>query len=317
MLTRYLVTGGGGFIGSHLVEDLARAGHDVAVLDDFSTGRPENLAAVPATVEAVDGDVRDADAVADAASGADGIFHLAALNSMVRSFEDPAATLATNLGGTVAVVDAARRRGVRRVVLASSSSVYGGAARVLRRESDAVAPLSPYAESKVEAERVCLGAAADRGPEAVCLRYFNVYGPHQDPSSPYAAAIPRFVSSFLRDEPPEIYGDGEQTRDFTFVADVVAATAAAMAVPEAAGRVVNIGAGRSTSVNGLVQLIRDLVESRAGVRHAPPRRGEVRHAVADVSLAERVLGYRPQWMLAEGLRPTIPWYRERLEVRPA
>lgn len=314
---RYLVTGGGGFIGSHLVEALARAGHDVAVLDDFSTGRPDNLAAVPATVEAVDGDVRDADAVADAASGADGIFHLAALNSMVRSFEDPAATLATNVGGTVAVVDAARRKGVRRIVLASSSSVYGGAARVVRRESDSVAPLSPYAESKVAAERVCLGASADGDPEAVCLRYFNVYGPRQDPASPYAAAIPRFASSFLRDEPPEIYGDGKQTRDFTFIADVVEATRAAMSVPAAAGRVMNVGAGRRTSVNRLAELIGDLVGSRAGVRRAPPRRGEVRHAVADVSLAREVLCYRPRWTLAEGLRPTVAWYRDRLEVKPA
>lgn len=316
-MRRYLVTGGAGFIGSHLVEALVFAGHDVAVLDDFSTGRPENLVAVPATVETVDGDVRDADAVADAASGSDGIFHLAALNSMVRSFEDPAATMSANVGGTEAVMDAARRVGVRRVVLASSSSVYGGSVSAVRRESHPAAPLSPYAESKLVAERLCLGAVADGGPEAVCLRYFNVYGPHQEPSSPYAAAIPRFVSSFLRDEPPEIYGDGEQTRDFTFVADVVAATAAAMVVPEAAGRVVNIGAGRGTSVNRLVQLIGDLVGGRPGVRRSPPRRGEVRHAVADVSLAERVLGYRPRWTLAHGLRPTIAWYRERQEVRRA
>jgi len=311
---RYLVTGGAGFIGSHLVEALARVGHEVLVLDDFSTGRRVNLAGASGSIEIRGGDVRDVGQVGDAARGAEGIFHLAAVNSVPRSFEDPEATFSTNIGGAEAVVAAARAMGVRRVVVASSSSVYGDSGPPVRREADPPAPLSPYAESKLAAERICLAAARDGGPEVVCLRYFNVYGPRQDPSSPYAAAIPRFVRCFLRGVRPQVFGDGEQTRDFTYVVDIVDGTLAAMSASGAPGRVINLGAAGRISVNRLVALIRGLVGSRLEADHGPPRPGEPRHSVADVALARAILGYEPAWTLTQGLRATVAWYRTRAEV---
>ena len=313
-MARYLVTGGAGFIGSHLVEALARAGHVVRVLDDFSTGSPENLAGIRGTVEVHPGDVRDVDRIAEAAAGVDGVFHLAARNSVPRSFEDPEATFATNVGGTEAVVVAARAAGIRRIVLASSSSVYGDSGTTVRRESDPTVPLSPYGESKLLAEAVCLSARAGGGPEGVCLRYFNVYGPRQDPASPYAAVIPRFITRLLQGEPVQVYGDGQQTRDFTYVADVVAGTVAAMTSPEAAGRVINLAAGGRISVNRLAELIAEVVGGTLRVEPAPPRRGEVRHSGADVTLARELLGYVPRWSLRDGLRATVAWHRERMEV---
>lgn len=313
-MARYLVTGGAGFIGSHLVEALARAGHVVRVLDDFSTGNPGNLAGIRGTVEVHPGDVRDVDRIAEAAAGVDGVFHLAARNSVPRSFEDPEATFATNVGGTEAVVVAARAAGIRRIVLASSSSVYGDSGTAVRRESDPAVPLSPYGESKLLAEAVCLSAGAEGGPEAVCLRYFNVYGPRQDPASPYAAVIPRFITRVLRGEPVQVHGDGEQTRDFTYVADVVAGTVAAMTSPRAAGRVINLAAGGRVSVNRLAALVAEVVGGALRVEPAPPRRGEVRHSGADVTLARELLGYVPRWGLRDGLRATVAWHRERLGV---
>jgi UDP-glucose 4-epimerase len=314
-VARYLVTGGAGFIGSHLVEALIEAGHEVRVLDDFSNGRDENLGRLRDAVDVRRADIRDFEQVADAAAGADGIFHLAALGSVVRSFRAPDATFATNVGGARAVMRAAREVGVRRVVLASSSSVYGANGAGVRRETDAVAPLSPYAESKLAAERICLSDGAGGMPEAVCLRYFNVYGPRQDPASPYAAAIPRFITRLLRGEPLEVYGDGRQTRDFTYVADIVSGTIAAMTAPEAAGRVINLGAAKRTSVNRLISLIGELAGSRCEVHHAPSRPGEAKTSVADVTLARDLLGYEPRWTLAEGLRVTMAWHEERLGGR--
>jgi nucleoside-diphosphate-sugar epimerase len=199
-------------------------------------------------------------------------------------------------------------------VLASSSSVYGDSGTTVRRESDPTVPLSPYGESKLLAEAVCLSARAGGGPEGVCLRYFNVYGPRQDPASPYAAVIPRFITRLLQGEPVQVYGDGQQTRDFTYVADVVAGTVAAMTSPEAAGRVINLAAGGRISVNRLAELIAEVVGGTLRVEPAPPRRGEVRHSGADVTLARELLGYVPRWSLRDGLRATVAWHRERMEV---
>lgn len=316
-MTRYLVTGGAGFIGSHLVDALVHAGHEVRVLDDLSTGRLDNLNESRDGIEFLVGSVRDVDLVTRMAAGVRGIFHLAAIGSVPRSFADPAATFATNVAGTGSVIAAARAAGVRRMVLASSSSVYGAAGGRLRRETDATAPLSPYAESKLAAERICLTGGSEDGLEVVCLRYFNVYGPRQDPSSRYAAAIPRFISCFLRGAHPEIYGDGEQTRDFTYVGDVVEGTLAAMFCPRAANLVVNLGTGRSTSVNRLVALVRETMGCDLEVDHQPPRAGEVRRSVADITLARSLLGYEPAWALVDGLRATIQWHRHRARLEVA
>lgn len=309
-MARYLVTGGAGFIGSHLVEALLRGGHEVAVLDNLFTGKIQNLNG--SGVELIEGDVTDPRLVWEAAAGVSGIFHLAALGSVPRSFEDPRATSAANVGGTKAVIAAARVSGVARVVLSSSSSVYGDNGTPVRRESHPPSPLSPYAESKLAAERLCLSSRADGGPEAVVLRYFNVYGPRQDPSSRYAAAIPRFVSRLIEGEPPQIYGDGEQTRDFTYVEDVVAGTLAAMLVPSAAGRVINVGSGRSTSVNQLVELLGEIVGGFLQPEYLPARPGEVRDSIADTSLACNLLGYRPKHSLTQGLQATVTWHRREL-----
>lgn len=313
-MAAYLVTGGAGFIGSHVVQALARSGHTVRILDDLSNGRAENLSECTTDVELLEGNVRDADRVAAAARGTVGIFHLAALGSVPRSFEDPDGTFATNVDGTRAVMAAARAGGVRRVVCASSSSVYGAGHSEVHRESDPVAPLSPYAESKLAAERICLSEGAAGAPEAVCLRYFNVFGPRQDPSSPYAAVIPRFISRLMAARAPKIYGNGEQTRDFTYVADIVAGTMAAMGAPEARGRVLNLGAGRRTSVNRLAAVLCELLGADVESEHVAPRPGEARHSTADITLARRVLGYAPDWTLTQGLRATVAWHRDRSEV---
>lgn len=313
-MAHYLVTGGAGFIGSHLVDALVRAGNRVRVLDDLSTGRRENLDESYGKVEVVAGDIRDTACLGHAVRGVSGIFHLAALGSVPRSFEDPESTFAINVEGTRAVMTAARAEGVGRVVCASSSSVYGKNGGARRRESDVAAPLSPYAESKLAAERVCFVRGPGRVPGAVVLRYFNVFGPRQDHSSPYAAAIPRFIAGFASGAPPQVYGDGEQTRDFTYVDDVVAGTVAAMGTTGAAGRVVNLGAGWTTSVNRLVTVIRELVGSRLEAEYRPARAGEVRDSVADLTLVRRLLGYAPRWTLRDGLRATIAWHRKGSEA---
>lgn len=310
----YLVTGGAGFIGSHLVSALLGSGHAVRVLDDLSQGRLENLRDGARDAEVIEADVRDLDRVRYAARGVAGIFHLAALGSVPRSFDDPQSTLAINIEGTRTVMRAARAEGVGRVVCASSSSVYGKSGEPRRRESARAAPLSPYAESKLAAEHICLSGAPGAVPESVVLRYFNVFGPRQDHSSRYAAAIPRFIAGFASGVPPQIYGDGEQTRDFTFVGDVVAGTMSAMAAPAAAGRIVNLGAGRPVSVNRLVLLIRELVGSDLEAVKGPARAGEVRHSVADLAVARRLLGYAPRWTLRQGLRATIAWHRKGSEA---
>lgn len=313
-MSRYLVTGGAGFIGSHLTVALVRAGHQVRILDDLSTGNLANLHGVAS--EVLGGDVRDPVIAARAVDGMDGVFHLAALGSVSRSLKDPEATLSVNVGGTESVLTAARTARVARVVYASSSSVYGAAGGDRRCESDEPRPLSPYAQSKLAGEKICLAAAASFAPEVVCLRYFNVYGPRQDPSSQYAAAIPTFIARFLGGVPAVIYGDGRQTRDFTYVDDIVAGTMAAMTAPTASGRVLNIAAGGRITILDLVELIRDIVGS-GETEHVAPRAGEPRHSAADISRAADVLGYRSRWSLTAGLRETVQWHLDPAEVSQA
>ncbi len=298
----YLVTGGCGFIGSHLVEALAAEGHEVRVFDNLSSGRAENLAAARGRVELILGDVRHPDQLAPAMAGVAGVFHEAALVSVAESVERPRENYEINVMGTVNVLEAARAAGVRRVVFASTAAVYGNAPELPKREDMRPAPESPYAAAKLAAEHVLAVHARLYGLETVSLRYFNVYGPRQDPSSPYSGVISRFVEAMRRGEAPRVFGDGRQTRDFVFVRDVVGANLAAMRSPRVGrGETVNVGTGRRTS---LIELLDALAAAAGcGVRpeFGPPRPGDVRDSVADISAARELLGYEPSVSLAEGL----------------
>jgi nucleoside-diphosphate-sugar epimerase len=306
-----LVTGGAGFIGGHLVERLCADGWRVRVLDDFSSGKEENLAGVDGRVELLRGDVRDADLLAKALRGVEVVFHQAAMASVPRSVAEPILTNSVNVGGTLAVLDAARLAGVRRVVYAASSSAYGDAPGLPKIETMPVDLLSPYALQKHAGESYCRLYTELYGLETVALRYFNVYGPRQDPKSEYAAVIPKFITACLRGESPTIFGDGEQTRDFVMVYDAVQANLLAADAPRAAGRVFNIAAGRRTSLNDLISVIREETGAKAQPHHAPPREGDVRDSVASLESARELLGYEPRVALREGLRVTIESFSAR------
>jgi UDP-N-acetylglucosamine/UDP-N-acetyl-alpha-D-glucosaminouronate 4-epimerase len=313
---KYLVTGGAGFIGSHLVAHLVADGHAVSVLDDFSTGRPENLAPVRERIELLEGSVTDPKLCRRAARGAECILHQAAFTSVARSINEPLAAHAANVTGTVNVLVAAREMGARRVVFAGSTAVYGDQAALPNSESMLPRPLSPYAATKLAGEDYCQAFYASLALETVVLRYFNVFGPRQDPTSEYAAVIPKFVLAALRLEPPTIYGDGQQTRDFTFVGDVVHANLLAARAPggRVAGRVFNVGTGRQVSINALWDQIQDLVGVRLPALHVPARPGEVRDSCASIERAKDHLGYEPRVELDEALRRTVAFYRERLDA---
>ena len=309
-----LVTGAAGFIGSHLARRLARDGARVRALDDLSTGRAANEQALrEAGVQVVAGDVRDADAVARAAAGVEVVYHLAALGSVPRSVAEPRLTHAVNVGGTLEVLLAARDAGCRRVVFASSSSVYGDDPIQPRREDRAPAPMSPYAAQKLAGEGYCRAFNESYGLQAVALRFFNVFGPGQDPEATYAACIPLFVRAALRGEPATVYGDGEQTRDFTYVDNVVESCLAAGRVADAAGGVFNVGGGERVTLLALLAMIADAVggEVPAPV-HQPARAGDVRHSQADVTRARATLGALPWIDLPEGLARTVAWHRSEL-----
>jgi nucleoside-diphosphate-sugar epimerase len=310
-----LVTGGAGFIGSHLVDALLDLGAKVRVLDDLSNGRRENLGHVASRIEFLVGDIRDVDVCRRACAGIDVVFHQAALGSVPRSMKDPATSLAVNVGGTANVLTAARDAGVKRVVYASSSSVYGDSVRLPKREGEEGRPLSPYALSKVVDEELAEVFARCYQLEIVGLRYFNVYGPRQDPDGPYAAVIPRFFRAYLAAEAPVIYGDGEQTRDFTFVSDAVAANLlAAVAPKQACGRAYNIAGGHRTSVNALAAAVRGVVGGGPEPKHEAPRPGDVAHSLADLSAAGKELGYSARVGLSEGLSRSLDHYRRFVGV---
>jgi UDP-glucose 4-epimerase len=299
---RVLVTGGAGFIGSNLVEALAARGHSVRILDNFSTGRHSNLTLCRDDVEVLEADVRDHDAVARAVEGCEVVFHLAAVNSVRRSLEAPRKTLETNVRGTLEVVRAARRAGVRRLLYASSSSVYGANPESPRHEGSDLLPLSPYAFSKLAGERICASAGAE--PETVILRYFNVYGPRQEGESRYAAVVPRFLKAARERTEAVVYGSGRQSRDFTFVDDIVQANLLAMNVHGAHGTRCNIATGRATTINRLVEIVSDATGVDLAMHHEAPRGGDTAHSVADIAAARGVLGYEPATKLAEGIRRT-------------
>ena len=306
---RFLVTGGAGFIGSHLVEHLVGEGHDVVVLDDFSTGKRENVASFR-DVEIVEGSVSDPDTCARACRGADYVLHQAALASVPRSLRDPVATHLANATGTLNVLLAARDAGVRRIVYAASSSAYGNTNELPKHEGMPPRPLSPYAVTKLAGEEYCRAFNASFGVETVALRYFNIFGPRQDPASQYAAVVPKFIVSAMGNEGPTIYGDGEQTRDFTYVANAVQANMLACeASAEALGEVFNVGCGARISVNELWRQIAREVKTRATPRYEPARTGDVRDSLASLDRAQRVLGYSPAVTLEEGLKRTVEWFQ--------
>ena len=309
---RYLVTGGAGFVGSNIAAALAAAGERVRVLDNLSTGFWENLDGVPGAslIERIQGDIRDPEAVAGAADGVEVIFHEAALGSVPRSVETPVLSDAVNVGGTVTVLDVARHKGVRRVIFAASSSAYGETEVLPKREDMAPMPLSPYAVTKLACEQYLTVFAGLYGLETLNLRYFNIFGPNQTPDGAYAAAIPRFVDAALAGRPIEIFGDGEQTRDFCFVENAVSANLlAATTSKRLSGQIVNVAGGRRIGLNALCREISAALGREIEVRHVAPRPGDIRHSLADISRAAELLGYEPKVTWEEGLRPTIEYLR--------
>jgi nucleoside-diphosphate-sugar epimerase len=312
---RFLVTGGAGFIGSHLVEALLARGESVRVLDDLATGTAKNLAtSEERSAERIDimrGDIRDLDTVRAAVAGVEVVFHQAALASVPRSIADPLTSLLVNVVGTQHVLMAARDAGVRRVVYASSSSVYGNTDVLPKHEELPSRPMSPYALHKSTGEQLCVLFAQLYGLETVALRYFNVFGPRQDPASPYAAVIPRFLAALQKGRCPAIYGDGEQTRDFTFVANVVRANLLAAEAPAVVGQIINVGCGERISINRVLRYAAALLGVEARAEYLAPRVGDVRDSLADITLARELLGYEPTVSFEEGLALTVEARRER------
>jgi UDP-glucose 4-epimerase len=308
----FLVTGGAGFIGSNIADALVQRGDRVRVFDNLSTGRLENLAGFRDRVEFMEGDLTDPQAVARAVEGVDCIFHEAALASVPRSVEHPLDSHAACVTGTVQVLDAARRAGVRRLVYAASSAAYGDQPTSSKRESDLPAPISPYGAAKLAAELYCQAFSATYKFETVCLRYFNVFGPRQDPESPYSAVIPLFITALLAGRRPTVYGDGSQSRDFTFVGNVVQGNLLAADAPNVAGRVINLADGRSTTLLQLLRLLNELLGTNVQPIHEPARVGDVRESLADITLARRYLNYEPQTTFEAGLRLSIDYYRRML-----
>ncbi len=304
-MTRVLVTGGAGFIGSNLVAALLERGDDVRVLDNFSTGSRANLAALGRDVEVVEGDLRSYERVHTAVRGSAVVFHQGALGSVPRSVQDPLTSTAVNVEGTLNVLLAARDEGIRRVVAASSSSVYGDGGTFPREETQAPSPISPYAVAKLAAERFCVSFTQVYDIETVALRYFNVFGPRQDPTSQYAAVVPRFIRAIADGRPVTVHGDGEQSRDFTYVENVVRANLLAADAVEAVGRILNVATGQSQTVNALAETVGRLVGRPVEKTHGPAQPGDVRQSWADVSAARDAIGYEPAVGFEEGLRRTI------------
>jgi UDP-glucose 4-epimerase len=324
-MATYLVTGGAGFIGSHLVEELLRRGQQVRVVDNFSTGKQENVEAALAAArktmpqaespEVMTGDLAD-DAVArDAVAGVDYVLHQAAIPSVPRSVKDPITSNRANIDATLNVLVAARDAGVKRVVYAGSSSAYGDTPTLPKREDMPTNPLSPYALQKLVGEQYMQMFTRLYGLETAIIRYFNVFGPRQDPGSAYSGVISRFLLALTEDEEPVIYGDGEQTRDFTYVANVVDGVLRASEAPKAVGEVMNVATGGRISLNQLLATLQKLTGNRTPARYEAARAGDVRDSQADISKAERILGYRPLVQLDEGLERTLAWFQPKSVAR--
>jgi nucleoside-diphosphate-sugar epimerase len=314
---KVLVTGGGGFIGSHTVDRLLADGHDVRVLDNFATGRRENLLDVSSDIELIEGDIQSYERVSHALRGCEVVLHQAALPSVPRSVQDPLTSHATNVTGTLNVLLASRDAGVKRVVYASSSSIYGAGPELPKHEGLVPQPISPYAVAKLAGEGFCRSFWEVFGLETVALRYFNVFGPRQDPLSQYAAVIPNFITALMDGRAPTVFGDGEQSRDFTYVGNVVEGNALAMDAEGVAGKVFNVAAGQRTSLNELLQTLEQLTGRHVNRSYEQPRPGDVRHSQADISAAQRELGFRPQFSVEEGLRLTLDWFGASERPPPA
>jgi nucleoside-diphosphate-sugar epimerase len=307
-MDKYLVTGGAGFIGSHIAEELAAKGFFVRVLDNFLTGKEENIASFLDGIELFRVDIRDLDLCREALEGIDYVLHQAALPSVPRSVEDPLLTTAINIEGTLNILLASKDASVKKVVFASSSSVYGDDEHLPKKEGLEGNPLSPYAVTKLAGEKYCQVFSEIYGLPTVCLRYFNVFGPRQDPFSQYAAVIPNFIMRLLSGEPLIIHGDGEQSRDFTYVANVVEANLQAAQADDVSGQVLNLGNGVQTSVNALAETLMELMQKDIEPVHDEERPGDVRHSFADISKAESLLDYAPRVSLEDGLLKTIEWF---------
>lgn len=308
----YLVTGGAGFIGSHISRRLVADGHSVRVLDNLITGHRHRLADLEGQLEFQEGDLRNPDDCAKACADVEVVFHQAALPSVPRSVENPAEAHAHNVDGTFNLLLAARNAKCRRVVYAASSSAYGDQPELPKHERMMPSPKSPYAFNKLAGEYYCKVFCDTYGLDTIALRYFNVFGPSQDPNSQYAAAIPAFVTAILKGEPPHVYGDGEQTRDFTYIDNVVHANMLAGQAKRTCGRVVNVACGERVTINEILAQINSLLGTSIQSRHTDNRAGDVKHSLADIAQARELLGYEPQILFAEGLRLAIDWYRDNL-----
>jgi nucleoside-diphosphate-sugar epimerase len=309
-MTEYLITGGAGFIGSNLAHALVQQGKSVRILDDFSSGRPQNLQGIEDRIEIVRADLRDPEAVRKAVRGVGVILHQGALNSNPRSIKEPGPTNAVNITGTLLLLEAARDAKVRRVVYASSSSVYGESPALPKVEDLPLLPKAPYGVSKLSAELYCRVFADVYGLPTVSLRYFNVFGPRQHPDSEYAAVIPRFLRRMLKGERPVIFGDGEQSRDFTAVANVVQANLLAAESSRGIGEVFNVACGQSSTLNQLVASLNAALGTDLPPIHEAPRPADIRHSYASIRKAREVLGYDPRVDVQEGLRQTVAWFKE-------
>ncbi len=307
-MAHYLVTGGAGFIGSHLAEELVRRGERVRIVDSLITGKKQNIAHLSG-VEFIHGDLAELDVARDAVAGIDFVLHQAAIPSVPRSVQDPITSNRANIDASLNVLVAARDAGVKRVVYAGSSSAYGNTPTLPKVETMATAPLSPYALQKLVAEQYCQMFTRLYGLETVTTRYFNVFGPRQDPSSPYSGVISLFISALCDGRQPKIYGDGEHTRDFTYVANVVDGVLRACTAPGASGEVINVATAGRISLNELFRTVRDLIGVDVEPVYDAPRAGDVKDSQADIAKAERLLGYTPIVSFEEGLRNTVNWYR--------
>jgi nucleoside-diphosphate-sugar epimerase len=308
MADHYLITGGAGFIGSHLVKRVLGAGGIVRVVDNLSTGSAERLINIRDSVQLLTGDLADESVAAEAVKGMDYVLHQAAVPSVQRSVVDAVGTNRSNVTATLNLLENCRKWGIRRFVYAASSSAYGDTEVLPKNEEMPTNPLSPYALQKWVGERYCKLYHELYGLETVSLRYFNVFGPGQDPYSEYSAVIPKFTTKLLTKEPITVYGDGEQSRDFTYIDNVIEANLLALGAPNAPGEVCNIGCGQRVSLNELIRILEELVGVRAQVTYAPAKAGDVRHSLADITKATRVLGYVPKTKIEEGLRRTVEAY---------
>ena len=307
---KYLVTGGAGFIGSHIAWELVHRGHSVRIVDNFSTGKKDNIAPFLEKIDLIEGDIKDFEVCHQAAKGMDFVLHQAALTSVPRSIEDPLLTNEVNITGTLNLLLAARDAGVQRFVLASSAAVYGDNPGLPKKEDMEGFPLSPYAASKRMGELYCQVFNRAFGLSTVSLRYFNIFGPRQDPSSQYASVIPNFIGKMLKEEKPVVFGDGEQSRDFLYVSNVVEANILASQAREVSGEVFNIGSGERASVNSLVVKLNEVLDKEIKPTYEEPRPGDIKHSYADISKARKMLKYEPSVSFSEGLGETVRWYKE-------